>query len=154
MIALGESSFVHLAPECRCPSSHPVIDPINSFRCIQHTGQSIDRGNVQRLNQDATPPGFMNNFHTGDQWISAINQPTTNITIKLSYTNFIFEVRRIVNYNYLVIFYYEYVCVDTSIFILIGILYRTIFWNSTSKSCNFRAISELWRKLHYTSILC
>ena len=93
MIALGTSSFVHLASECRCPPSHPVIDPINSFRCTQHTGHSIDRGTVQRLNQQATPPGFMNNMHSGDQWISAINQPAANVTIKLSYTNFNFEVR-------------------------------------------------------------
>ena len=93
MTALGTSSFVHLASECRCPPSHPVIDPINSFRCTQHTGHSIDRGTVQRLNQQATPPGFMNNMHSGDQWISAINQPAANITIKLSYTNFNFEVR-------------------------------------------------------------
>lgn len=94
MIALGKSSFVHLAPECQCPPSHPVVDPINSFRCIQHTGHSIDRGAVQRLNQDAIPPGFMNNMHSGDQWISAVNQPAANISIKLSYTdNFVFEVR-------------------------------------------------------------
>ena len=95
MIALGRSSFVHLSPECRCPFSHPVIDPLNSFRCIQHTGHSntIDRGRVQRLNAEATPPGFMNNVNTGDQWISGINQATVNISIKLSYTNFIFEVR-------------------------------------------------------------
>ena len=92
MIALGRSSFVHLAPECRCTSSHPVVDPDNSLQCVQHTGHTIDRGTVQRLNQDATPPGFMNNMHTGDQWISAINQPAANVSIKLGYTNFIFEV--------------------------------------------------------------
>ena len=92
MIALGRSSFVHLAPECRCASSHPVIDPDNSLQCVQHTSHTVDRGTVQRLNQDATPPGFMNNMHTGDQWISAINQPAANVSIKLSYTNFIFEV--------------------------------------------------------------
>ena len=94
MIALGRSAFVHLAPECRCTASHPVIDPDNSLQCIQHTGHTIDRGSVQRLNnQAATPPGFMNNMHSGDQWISAINQPVTNVSIKLSYTNFVFEVR-------------------------------------------------------------
>lgn len=95
MVALGKSFFIHLAPECRCPSSHPVIDPLNSRRCIQYTGHSntIDRGTIQRLNDEATPPGLMNNMNTGDQWISAINQATTNITLKLSNTNFLFEVR-------------------------------------------------------------
>ena len=93
MITLGTSSFVHLAPECRCPYSHPVIDPEESSRCIQHTGHSVDRGTAQRLNQEATPIGFMNNRHSGEQLVSAINQPAANISLKLSYTNFTFEVR-------------------------------------------------------------
>ena len=100
MIALGRSSFVHLAPECRCPSSHPVINPDDSLQCIQHTGHIVERGSVQRLNRDATPPGFMNNMHTGQQWISTINQPFTNITIKLGYTNFNFEVSYCATYYY------------------------------------------------------
>jgi len=97
MIALETSSFVRLAPECRCPYSHPVIkNATDSRECIQHIGHTIDRGTAQRLNQEATPSGFMNNGHTGEQWVSAINQPTTNFSIKLSYTNFTFEVRNLI----------------------------------------------------------
>jgi len=86
------SSFVHLAPECRCPPSHPVVDSSNTLRCIQHTGHTTDRGLVQRINQQATPSGYINNQFSGDQWISAINEQNATISIKLSYTNFNFEV--------------------------------------------------------------
>ena len=37
-IVTGSFPSVHLRTDCRCPPSHPVINTVNSDRCIQHTG--------------------------------------------------------------------------------------------------------------------
>lgn len=121
LLGSGRSSFVHLAPECRCPPSHPVVDSSNTVRCVQHTGHSTDRGTVRRINQQATPPGYINNQFSGDQWISEINEPNTTISVKLSYTNFNFEVSVFCTHNSLI----------RTFFTFLGIFCTIIFWKSS-----------------------
>ena len=89
-LATGIFPFVHLSSECHCPPSHPLIDPNNEANCIQHIGGSINRGSVGRINPNAHPPGYINDFGAANGWISAPNEREVNVSVVL--TNSLYEV--------------------------------------------------------------
>lgn len=79
-IATGAFPAVHLSSECRCPSSHPVI---NSTNCVQHTGTTVNRGATNRLNAMAHPAGYINDNSFSNNWISTIEERQVNISLRL-----------------------------------------------------------------------
>ena len=93
-LVTGNLPFVHLSTECRCPPSHPVINPNNEAFCLQHTGGGLtNRGVTDRINSLAHPAGFINDLASSDGWISTPGVPEVNVTLTL--TNSLYEVRTI-----------------------------------------------------------
>ena len=80
----GSLSFLHLSPDCMCPPSHPVVPPLATSTCTQHTGLATDRGSVTRLNTNAHPPSFSNDNVTNSFWNSQNTQKMVNVTYMLS----------------------------------------------------------------------
>lgn len=79
---------IHLSSECHCPPSHPLIDTNNPAVCVQHPP---NQGRIDRINPQAHPPSFANDFGTNQGWISAAGDRNVNITFQL--TNSLYEVR-------------------------------------------------------------
>ena len=79
---------IHLSSECHCPPSHPLIDTNNLAVCVQHPP---NQGRIDRINPQAHPPSFANDFGTNQGWISAAGDRNVNITFQL--TNSLYEVR-------------------------------------------------------------
>ena len=78
---------IHLSSECHCPPSHPLIDTNNPATCVQHPP---NQGRIARINSQAHPPSFANDFGTSQGWISAAGERNINITFQL--TNSLYEV--------------------------------------------------------------
>ena len=80
-LANAPVSYVHLAPECRCPPSHPLASSLTD--CGQYAGSLVSRGSVSRVNADAHPVGWMNSGGFTSSWISQLNRKDAEVVINL-----------------------------------------------------------------------
>ncbi|XP_073529681.1 usherin [Phyllobates terribilis] len=58
--------------ECRCPSSHPRLHPMDGKSCLPNGASSKTKNKVLRVNRDAHPVSYMNDNDLQTTWISSI----------------------------------------------------------------------------------
>ncbi|KAG9484595.1 hypothetical protein GDO78_010137 [Eleutherodactylus coqui] len=63
---------VPIQSECRCPSSHPRLYPLEGRTCLPNGVYNTTKDNVLRLNRDAHPASYMNDNDLQTTWISSI----------------------------------------------------------------------------------
>ena len=80
-LADEEPTYVHIAPECRCPSSHPMVDPDDEKLCTKTAIVSQDT--VSRINSLSYPAGYLNEGGYSTFWVSDVARPNGSVVINL-----------------------------------------------------------------------
>ncbi|XP_068088985.1 usherin isoform X3 [Hyperolius riggenbachi] len=86
----GELPLVSIQPECRCPGSHPRLEPGAGRYCLPNGGDNSNKDKVLRLNPDAHPVSYMNDNDLDTTWISSLLSTTDidkGITITVDLDN-------------------------------------------------------------------
>nr|XP_006813188.1 PREDICTED: usherin [Saccoglossus kowalevskii] len=83
-IATGTWLSVHVQSECRCPDSHPRVNPTDSRFCIKNDEPDTTSNAEWRVNQFAHPLTFANDGDLSSYWISAF---LDDITIVIDLNN-------------------------------------------------------------------
>ncbi|XP_075195246.1 usherin [Anomaloglossus baeobatrachus] len=81
---------VAIQSECRCPSSHPRLHPLDGRSCIPNGAHSKTRDKVLRIHRDAHPVSYINDNDLQTTWISSILSASDfdrGINITLDLTN-------------------------------------------------------------------
>ncbi|KAM4814939.1 usherin-like, partial [Thomomys bottae] len=73
----GELPHLHTQPHCRCPGSHPRVQPFAQRYCIPNDAEDTTQNRVPRLNPEAHPLAFLNDGDMATSWVSRV---FTNIT--------------------------------------------------------------------------
>ena len=78
-------SYVHFSPMCRCPPSHPRVDPADSTRCVQYPSNSglVARGTARRVRDSAHPLGHINDGNLNSAWVSEVGNSTAVLTVDM-----------------------------------------------------------------------
>ncbi|XP_077990481.1 usherin-like [Glandiceps talaboti] len=82
--ATGQWPDVHVQTQCRCPDSHPRVNPLDSRFCIRNGEPDITDETEWRVNENAHPLTFANDGDLGSYWISSF---TDFITIDINLQN-------------------------------------------------------------------
>ncbi|XP_006890633.1 PREDICTED: usherin [Elephantulus edwardii] len=90
-VFVGELPRLHVQSHCRCPGSHPRIQPLAQTYCIHNDAEGTTENRVSRLNTEAHPLSFINDNDIGTSWVSHvftnIDQLNQGITISLDLEN-------------------------------------------------------------------
>ncbi|XP_073409429.1 usherin [Dendrobates tinctorius] len=92
ILEVFSEKFLQLAiqSECRCPSSHPRLHPLDGRSCLPNGAYSKTKDKVLRVNRDSHPVSYMNDNDLQTTWISSILSTLDfdkGITITLNLTN-------------------------------------------------------------------
>ncbi|XP_018411554.1 PREDICTED: usherin [Nanorana parkeri] len=68
----GKFPLMAIQPECRCPSSHPRLEPMSGRYCLPNGVDDSSKDKVLRLNPDAHPVPYMNDNDLNTTWISSL----------------------------------------------------------------------------------
>ncbi|XP_071494817.1 LOW QUALITY PROTEIN: usherin-like [Diadema antillarum] len=80
-LATGVFPPVHAQSECRCPDSHPRVNPLKESYCLKNGEPDTSPDQISRINQDAHPLQFANDGDLGSYWVSTL---ADNITIDIT----------------------------------------------------------------------
>ncbi|XP_056424309.1 usherin isoform X1 [Hyla sarda] len=81
-------THVHIQSECRCPSSHPHLHPVEGTYCLPNGVYNTTKDKVLRLNRDAHPVSYINDNDLQTTWISSIlSDLERGLSITLDLTN-------------------------------------------------------------------
>ncbi|XP_048212729.1 usherin [Perognathus longimembris pacificus] len=87
----GELPRLHTQPHCRCPGSHPRVQPLAQKYCIPNGAEDTTENQVSRLNPQAHPLAFVNDGDVETSWVSRVFTNLTHlnqgVTISLDLEN-------------------------------------------------------------------
>ncbi|KAJ8045141.1 Usherin [Holothuria leucospilota] len=83
-LATGVFPELHVQSECRCPKSHPRINPANSRFCIRNGDPDTTSDELLRLNELAHPLQFANDGDLSTFWVSSF---TNDLIVDIDLTN-------------------------------------------------------------------
>ncbi|XP_075719450.1 usherin [Rhinoderma darwinii] len=91
ILEVFSEKFLHvpIQSECRCPSSHPRLHPLEGRSCLPNGVYNKTKDKVLRLNRDAHPVSYMNDNDLQTTWISSVLSASDfdkglNITVDLT----------------------------------------------------------------------
>ncbi|XP_071962430.1 usherin-like isoform X2 [Antedon mediterranea] len=83
-LATGTFPEVHVQSDCRCPDSHPRINPVESRYCIPNGVSDTTSDQMYRLDENAHPLTFANDGDLGSYWVSSF---TDNVILQIDLQN-------------------------------------------------------------------
>ncbi|XP_022099403.1 usherin-like isoform X2 [Acanthaster planci] len=69
-LATGSFPEVHAQSDCRCPDSHPRVNPLDDRFCLRNGDPDTTIDRQYRLRLDAYPLEFANDGDVGSSWVS------------------------------------------------------------------------------------
>ncbi|XP_071790086.1 usherin-like isoform X2 [Asterias amurensis] len=69
-LATGSFPGVHAQSECRCPDSHPRINPLEDRLCLKNGEPDTTDDTLARIGEYAYPLEFANDGDVGSSWVS------------------------------------------------------------------------------------
>ncbi|XP_064622303.1 usherin-like [Lineus longissimus] len=79
----GKFPSVPIQSECRCPSSHLKVQPVNSRFCIRNGVASNTDDEVIRMNGDSHLLAYLNDDDSNTIWVSSANLDKVAFTVSL-----------------------------------------------------------------------
>ncbi|XP_033110841.1 usherin-like [Anneissia japonica] len=83
-LATGVFPEVHVQSDCRCPDSHPRINPVESRYCIPNGVSDTTSDQMYRLDENAHPLTFANDGDLGSYWVSSF---TDDLLVQIDLEN-------------------------------------------------------------------
>ncbi|XP_041469805.1 usherin-like [Lytechinus variegatus] len=71
-LATGTFPQLHVQSDCRCPDSHPRVNPLEERYCLKNGEPDTSADQISRLNQDSHPLQFANDGDLGSYWVSTL----------------------------------------------------------------------------------